>query len=159
MHCHPEILEGLVSMYLDAQSLLSLGNLKPPRIPKPPWLVIKEIQEGTHDELALTHLPNLQEITLFYYLPQGWRLYQRIDTLFRRITWRLSTSGSGHRLWLTMHKQLTWHALVYRWLPRRRGGCGCPWTSCLAAPSASVPPCLPPISSTHLCYGGQPWNL
>ena len=56
MHCHPEILEGLVSMYLDAQSLLSLGNLKPPRIPKPPWLVIKEIQEGTHDELALpTH--------------------------------------------------------------------------------------------------------
>ena len=86
-------------------------------------------------------LPNLQEITMFYYLPQGWPLYQEIDTLFRRITWRqpvhcqLLQGPVTDRLGLTMHK----HELLYKWLlaRRRQGGCR-PWTSCLTAPQASV---------------------
>ena len=45
-----------MSMSSDAQSRLSLDNLKLPRIPKTPRFVIKEIQEGTHDGLAVpTH--------------------------------------------------------------------------------------------------------
>ena len=57
---------------------------------------------------------------MFYYLPQGWPLYQEIDTLFRRITWRqpvhCQLQGLVTHLGLTMHK----HALLYKWLARRR---------------------------------------
>ena len=102
---------------------------------------------------------------MFYYLPQGWPLYQKIDTLFRRITWQ------QHAVHSQLQGPVTdfglqcisscWHALPYKWLPRRgvslnkmshkEGG------GCLTPLSASVPrvfplsPHLTPTTGVNCC--------
>ena len=83
---------------------------------------------------------------MFYYLPQGWPLYQKIDTLFRRITWQrhavhCQLQGPVTDLGLTMHK----HALLYKWLARRRQEGVVP-EQAVSQRRGLLSPRLPPIS-------------
>ena len=118
------------------------------------WLS-KDVHWAFFQSCFPTSLPNLQEITMFYYLPQGGPLYQKIDTLFRRITWR-------HAVHCQLQGPVTdfglrcisssWHALPYKWLPRRQlRDHGVPEQVVSQPPPASVPrvfPLSPHLTST-----------
>ena len=53
------------------------------QIEVPPVICCNPTEGGTN-----VHAETMNLITMFYHLPQGWPPYQRIDTLFKRITWR-----------------------------------------------------------------------
>ena len=93
---------------------------------------------------------------MFYYLlAQGWPLYQEIDTLFRRITWRqpvhCQLQAPVTDLGLTMHK----HALLYKWLARRRQE----WVSSLNKLSHSAPSFCLPVSPLSPGVTHVPWHI
>ena len=95
---------------------------------------------------------------MFYNLPQGCPLYQKIDTLFRRITWRHAVHSQLQGPVTDFGLQCIsscWHALPYKWLPRR----GVSLNKMSHTAVGFCPPCLPPISSPHPHYWGQPRRL
>ena len=106
---------------------------------------------------------------MFYHLPQGWPPYQRIDTLFKRITWRryvhtnaMSTPRHGSvrsQTFVTMHTRGSWRAFLYKWLPRRSRGVP---EQVVSQCRGLLSPCLPPISQSQgspILLAPERWNL